>query len=63
MSNTRVKICGLRTPAHVAAAAEAGAAYVGLVFFPKSPRFLKIEDARSLAASGPDGHRKSGVER
>lgn len=61
MSKTRVKICGLRTPAHVTAAAEAGAAYVGFVFFPKSPRFLKIEDARSLAASAPAGTAKVGL--
>jgi phosphoribosylanthranilate isomerase len=40
--DTRVKICGLREPAHVAAAAEAGAAYVGFVFFAKSPRNLSV---------------------
>ena len=44
----RVKICGLREPEHVAAAAEAGAAYVGFVFFEKSPRHIGIEAARAL---------------
>ncbi len=34
---TAVKICGLREAAHVAAAAEAGARYVGFVFFARSP--------------------------
>jgi phosphoribosylanthranilate isomerase len=51
----RVKICGLREPAHVAAAVEAGAAYVGFVFFPKSPRHLGIAEARSLALTVPEG--------
>jgi phosphoribosylanthranilate isomerase len=45
----KVKICGVRTPAIVNAAAEEGADYVGLVFFAKSPRHLSIEQARDLA--------------
>jgi phosphoribosylanthranilate isomerase len=53
--NTRVKICGLREPAHVAAAAEAGAAYVGFNFFPRSPRFVAIPDAAALALAVPEG--------
>lgn len=53
--SVRVKICGLKEPAHVAAAVEAGAAYVGFVFFPKSPRHLAIADAATLAAGVPPG--------
>jgi phosphoribosylanthranilate isomerase len=52
---TRVKICGLREPVHVAAAAEAGAAYVGFNFFPRSPRFVAIPDAAALALAVPEG--------
>ncbi|MDF1621150.1 phosphoribosylanthranilate isomerase [Pseudothioclava nitratireducens] len=52
---TRVKICGLREPAHVAVAAEAGAAYIGLVFFEKSPRHVSITEARNLALEVPPG--------
>lgn len=55
MEKVRVKICGLRTAADMAAVAAAGAAYAGLVFFPKSPRHLEIEAARALALSAPDG--------
>lgn len=55
MSNIRVKICGLSTPETVAAAAEAGAAYVGFVFFEKSPRNVSIEQARDLAVDVPMG--------
>jgi phosphoribosylanthranilate isomerase len=51
----RVKICGLRTAADVAAVAAAGAAYAGFVFFPKSPRHLTVAAARELALSAPDG--------
>ena len=53
--SVRVKICGLTQPAHVAAAVEAGAAYVGFVFFPKSPRHLDISAASGLAAGVPAG--------
>jgi len=55
MSNTRVKICGLTTRKSVLAAADAGAAYVGFVFFPKSPRHLDVAAARDLAIDVPPG--------
>lgn len=51
----RVKICGLRTRADFAAAAESGAAYGGLVFVPKSPRHVTIGDARWILATAPGG--------
>lgn len=51
----RVKICGLKTAADVAVVAQAGAAYAGFVFFPKSPRHLTVEAARELALSAPEG--------
>ena len=53
--HVRVKICGLTTPAQVAAAAEAGAAYVGFVFFPKSPRAVTPAQAAELALAAPLG--------
>jgi phosphoribosylanthranilate isomerase len=51
----RVKICGLREPAHVDAAVRGGAAYVGFVFFPKSPRNLSLAEAAPHAAAVPPG--------
>jgi phosphoribosylanthranilate isomerase len=48
-----VKICGLSTPDTVEAAVEAGARHVGFVFFPKSPRFVTIEQAAQLARLVP----------
>lgn len=55
MAEFRVKICGLRTVADVEAAAAAGAAYAGFVFFPKSPRHLSIAQARELTLAAPLG--------
>lgn len=46
-----VKICGVRTPAILDAAVSAGADFVGLVFFPKSPRHLTMAEARALSAA------------
>ncbi len=45
----KVKICGVRTPAILEAAAAAGADFVGLVFFAKSPRNLGLQEAAGLA--------------
>lgn len=52
---TRIKICGLRDAALLQAAVDAGAAYVGFVFFPKSPRNVSIEEAATLAQTVPPG--------
>ncbi len=51
----KVKICGLTRPEHVAAAVAAGACYVGLVFFARSPRHLDIPTARLLALAVTPG--------
>ena len=51
----RVKICGLRTVADVAAVAAAGAAYAGFVFFERSPRNLTLAQAKTLALAAPVG--------
>ena len=55
MGQVRVKICGLRTPSDVAACAAAGAAYIGLNFFPPSPRFLTLDQGRDVALAAPEG--------
>lgn len=51
----RAKICGLSTLEAVEAAAEAGAAYLGFVFFPKSPRHLSLAEAEALTLATPPG--------
>jgi phosphoribosylanthranilate isomerase len=45
-----IKICGLSRPDTLEVALEAGADFVGFVFFPPSPRNLAIEAARPLGA-------------
>jgi phosphoribosylanthranilate isomerase len=50
---TLVKICGLSTPEALAAAVRAGADYVGLVHYAKSPRHLSLADAARLRAEVP----------
>jgi phosphoribosylanthranilate isomerase len=45
----KVKICGLKTEAALAAALDARADLVGFVFYPTSPRHLSVDAARPLA--------------
>jgi len=47
-ASTQVKICGLRTPAHLKAAIEAGADMLGLVFYEPSHRYIEPREARVL---------------
>ena len=47
---TRVKICGLTEPAQVERAGRLGAAFLGFVFYPPSPRALTPRDAAALGA-------------
>lgn len=61
MDGVRVKICGIRTEADLAAVVAAGAAYVGLNFFAKSPRFVTHDQARALAHAAPEGLCKVGL--
>lgn len=46
---TEVKICGLSQEESVDAALQAGADFVGLLFFSKSPRNVSLERAAALA--------------
>ena len=46
----KAKICGLSSPEGVEAALDGGAAFLGFVFFAKSPRNLSPEAAAQLAA-------------
>ena len=56
-----VKICGINSAAAMTAAVAAGADYVGLMFYPPSPRYLAVAEAAALAALVPDGIRRVGV--
>jgi phosphoribosylanthranilate isomerase len=58
---TEVKICGLKDAAAVDAVAEAGAEWMGFVFFPPSPRALSPAAAAPLARRHPNGPRPVGL--
>jgi phosphoribosylanthranilate isomerase len=50
---TRIKICGITRPGDGVAAAQAGADAIGLVFYPKSPRYLSTERAVEIRDALP----------
>lgn len=54
-SEVRVKICGLRDADMMRAAVDAGASYVGLVFFSRSPRNVTLQEAADVAQQVPPG--------
>ncbi len=56
-----VKICGIRTPEALAAAVAGGVRYVGLVFYPRSPRAVVPAVAGELARQAPTGVRTVGL--
>lgn len=56
-----VKICGVTTPEAARAAAEGGAAMIGLMFFSPSPRSLTVPQAADLAAATPAAIARVGV--
>ena len=58
---TRVKICGLTEPERVAQAGRLGAAYLGFVFYPPSPRAVDPALARELAAAVPESAETVGL--
>lgn len=57
----QVKICGLKQPDHVRAAAEAGARFLGFVFFERSPRAVTPAQAAALATDLPPGLARVGL--
>lgn len=59
----RVKFCGITRPEHAAAAAQAGADAVGLMFAEESPRELSLERAVEIADALPPFVARVGVFR
>jgi phosphoribosylanthranilate isomerase len=47
----KVKVCGVTDPANALAAVEMGADYLGLNFYPGSPRFVTVERALEIAGA------------
>jgi len=53
LKRTRVKVCGITRVEDAKAAVDAGADAIGLVFYEPSPRYVRIQQAREIAASVP----------
>lgn len=61
MAGTRIKICGVTRAQDAVRAAELGAAFVGLNFWPGSPRCLSVKAARRIADAVRDQVKLVGV--
>ena len=57
----KAKICGINSADAMRAAIDGGADFVGLVFYPPSPRAVSIARAAELARLAPDGIVKVGL--
>ena len=60
-AGARVKICGVTSVADARRAAELGGDFLGLNFYPASPRFLDLETARRIARAVGETIRLVGV--
>jgi phosphoribosylanthranilate isomerase len=58
---TLVKICGINSEVAFDVSVEAGADYLGFVFFNRSPRFVSARQAASLSARHAAGPRRVGL--
>ncbi len=51
MSRALIKICGVTSVSDAVACADLGVDLLGLNFWPRSPRYLEVEQARAIADS------------
>jgi len=57
----QVKICGLTHPHEAAQCVDRGADAIGMVFFPKSPRHVTVDQARAVVEAVPETTTAVGV--
>ena len=56
--NIAVKICGIGSTRDYDVCRDTGAAFVGMVFYPRSPRHLDLDAARGIADHAEQTHRQ-----
>ena len=61
MNELKIKVCGMRDPENVSGVVAAEPDYLGLIFYPKSKRFVGFEASVELLALIPDSVKKVGV--
>ena len=61
MVAARVKICGINSAGAIDTAMQAGADWIGFVFFARSPRYVTPAQAATLAARQPNAPPKVGL--
>ncbi len=61
MSLFQVKICGITTTADASVIGRSGADAIGLNFYPRSPRFVKLQQAGEIVAALPAQISRVGV--
>lgn len=57
----QIKICGITSVEDAQMVARAGADAIGLNFYPKSPRYIDLEQARAIVRAIPSGIAKVGL--
>ena len=53
---TLVKVCGVTDPANARLAVEMGADFLGLNFYPRSPRYVDVDRAREIVSAAQDAN-------
>ncbi|MDR1007246.1 MAG: phosphoribosylanthranilate isomerase [Campylobacteraceae bacterium] len=57
----RVKICGITNYEDAMLCVQYGADAIGFIFYPKSPRFISVNDAKNISVKIPPFITKTGV--
>ena len=59
MPTPKIKICGLKTPAHIKILGDLNVDYAGFVFVPNSPRHVTFAQAHALTQAARDANVKT----